>query len=96
MTPEEKRNFKKEMGIRSHIEGKFGEGKRKYDLGLIKTKTQSTSESWIASVFFVMNLAHWLRADIFMSFLHLRFISFIDQWHFFKERFIILYNIRTA
>jgi len=96
MTPEEKRNFKKEMGIRSHIEGKFGEGKRKYDLGLIKTKTQVTSESWIASVFFVMNLAHWLRADIFMSLLHLRFISFIDQWHFFKDRFITIYNIRTA
>ena len=68
LTRQEKRNLQTEASFRSQIEGKFGEGKRKYDLGLVKTKTMRTSESWIAAVFFVMNLAHWLRLDFFVSF----------------------------
>lgn len=67
MTKEEKRAFRASMGIRNRIEGKFGEGKRKYDLDCVKTKTRLTSESWIACTFFVMNLAHWLRIDFFVS-----------------------------
>ena len=37
----------------------------KYDLDIVKTKTMQTSESKIAAVFFVMNLARWLRTDSF-------------------------------
>ncbi len=96
MTPEEKRAFKKAMGIRSRIEGKFGEGKRKYDLGLVKTKTQMTSESWIACIFFVMNLAHWLRVDSFLLFLQLQFRRLLIQVNFVKERFAIVYQIQTG
>lgn len=55
---------------RSCIEGKFGEGKRKYDLDVIKARTSETSMSWIGAVFFVMNIAHWLRV-IFLSILNL-------------------------
>jgi transposase, IS5 family len=62
---------KEREGFRNGIEGKFGEGKRKYDLDLVKTKTRETSESWIAAVFFVMNLAAWLRKDLFLSFFRL-------------------------
>ncbi len=51
---------------RVKIEGKFGEGKRKYQLDLVKTKRSDTSESWIGAVFFVMNIAHLLRV-IFLS-----------------------------
>lgn len=90
MTPEEKRAFKKAMGIRSQIEGKFGEGKRKYDLGLVKTKIQITSESWIASVFFVMNLAHWMRVDFFAPFLKVFFRQVLAQFELFKERFVAM------
>ena len=68
LTPQEKRKLRNEAGFRSRIEGKFGEGKRKYDLGLVKTKTMDTSESWIAAVFFIMNLARWLRLYFFVSF----------------------------
>jgi len=57
---------------RSRIEGKLGEGKRKYDLGLVKAKRQDTSESWIKVVVFVMNIAHLLRV-IFLS--RLKFIA---------------------
>jgi len=54
--------------LRNQIEGKFGEGKRKYDLDCVKAKTMRTSESWIAAVFFVMNLARWLRMSSFLPF----------------------------
>ena len=67
LSKEEKRELKKGLSVRNRIEGKFGEGKRKYDLDLVKAKTPKTSESWIACVFFVMNLAHWLRVDFFVS-----------------------------
>ena len=96
MTREEKRAFKKAIGIRSCIEGKFGEGKRKYDLGLVKAKTQSTSESWIACVFFVMNLAHWLRADFFIPFLRVCIMRLFDHGEFVKERFVGNYRIQTV
>ncbi|NOY76142.1 MAG: transposase, partial [Kiritimatiellaeota bacterium] len=42
------------------IEGKFGQGKRKYGLDLIKAKLSSTSETWIAMIFLVLNLEKWL------------------------------------
>lgn len=58
---------KAQARLRNQIEGKFGEGKRKYDLDLVKAKTMSTSESWIAAVFFVMNLARWQRRRSFLS-----------------------------
>nr|NIY17040.1 IS5 family transposase [Nitrospinaceae bacterium] len=46
---------------RNRIEGKFGEGKRKYQLGRVRTKRQDTSEHWIAMTFFAMNIAAVLR-----------------------------------
>jgi len=60
-----KQRRRKEAGIRNGIEGKFGVGKRKFGLGLVMTKLRETSESWIAMVIFVMNIAHWL-SDIFV------------------------------
>ncbi len=43
------------------IEGKFGQGKRAYGLDKIQAKTPRTSEAWINSIFFVMNLLVLLR-----------------------------------
>jgi hypothetical protein len=68
LTKAQKKALQAGLVIRNRIEGKFGEGKRKYQLDLVKAKDQVTSESWIACVLFVMNLAQWLRADIFLSF----------------------------
>ena len=71
LTQEQKKELKthkKYSRQRSRVEGKFGEGKRKYDLGLVKAKRSDTSESWIGAVYFVMNIAHYLRV-IFLSFL---------------------------
>lgn len=86
LTKEEKRLIRTETRLRSQIEGKFGEGKRKYDLDLVKTKTMHTSESWIAAVFFVMNLAHWMRLDFVASFLKAILSRILNN---FKELFNI-------
>lgn len=58
---------KKKRRERVKVEGKFGEGKRKYQLDLVMAKRSDTSLSWIGSVFFVMNIAYLLRV-IFLSF----------------------------
>jgi len=38
------------------IEGKFGQGKNGYRLNYVRARCQRTSEAWINSIFFVMNL----------------------------------------
>ena len=82
----ERKQRRLEFGLRNHIEGKFGEGKRGYDLGLVKTKTPRTSEAWIAAVFFVMNLARWLREDFFVPLFKLIFEWLFPNNYNFKER----------
>jgi len=52
------------------IEGKFGQGKRRYSLGRIMTKLDCTSKTAIVMSFLVMNLERWLKA-IFLSFFRL-------------------------
>ena len=46
---------------RNAIEGKFGEGKRRYGLGLIRARLANTSMSVITLQMLVMNLEHKLR-----------------------------------
>ena len=43
-------------GERNPIEGKFGQAKTAYGLNRIKARLMDTSESWIASIFLVLNL----------------------------------------
>ena len=62
---EQLRLEREESGERNAIEGKFGEGKRRFSLGLIMTKLQATSETQIHLVFLVMNLQKILR-DLFI------------------------------
>jgi len=50
-----------DVGVRNQIEGKFGQGKRRFSLGLIKSKLAKTAETSIAITFLVMNLEHLLR-----------------------------------
>jgi IS5 family transposase len=52
---------KQDASQRNVVEGKFGEGKRRYGLGLIQTRLRETSETVIALQLFVMNLEHKLR-----------------------------------
>ncbi|NOR33316.1 MAG: transposase [Bacteroidales bacterium] len=55
-TPYEKSKKKKLRNKRNQIEGKFGEGKNGNSLNKVRARLQNTSESWVAGVFFVMNL----------------------------------------
>ncbi len=55
----QKRKRKKEAAERNQIEGKFGQGKNGYNLNEIRARLMDTSESWIACIFFIMNLIHY-------------------------------------
>lgn len=101
LTQEQKKELKtrkKYSRQRSRVEGKFGEGKRKYDLGLVKAKRSDTSESWIGAVYFVMNIAYYLRV-IFLSFLKnsqnwLKNLKIIEMNRYMVSRCrLILYTI---
>ena len=54
--------------IRSTIEGKFGQAKRRFSLTRVRTKLSDTSGTAIAITFLVMNLSTWLRG-VFCAFL---------------------------
>jgi hypothetical protein len=60
-TAQQKWRKKKLAAQRNHIEAKFGQGKRGYDLNNIKARLPKTSESWIGAIFFVMNLTKLLK-----------------------------------
>jgi IS5 family transposase len=51
-----KRKKKKLKNKRNQIEGKFGEGKNGNSLNKVRARLKDTSESWVAGIFFVMNL----------------------------------------
>ncbi|MDL2320836.1 transposase [Desulfosarcina sp. OttesenSCG-928-B08] len=57
--------LRQDAADRNLVEGKFGQGKRRYSLGLVMTKLSSTSESSIMIAFIVMNLKRWLAILLF-------------------------------
>jgi len=71
---------KQDASERNAIEGKFGEGKRHYGLGLISACLQQTSETTIALNLLLMNLGKIFR-DTFLSFL------FIFQLRVMQENY---------
>jgi hypothetical protein len=67
-TPYRKRKFKEEQGMRNQVEGKFGQGKNGYNLSRVRARAARTSESWIAAIFFVMNLVRFSKEFLFSFF----------------------------
>ena len=65
----QKTKRKKEATERNQVEGKFGQGKNGYLLNQIRAKLLKTSESWVACIFFVMNLIHYEKTFAFDCFL---------------------------
>lgn len=53
---------------RNAVEGKFGQGKRRYSLNRIMTRLSHTSETAIMLSFLVMNLKRWLATLLFFIF----------------------------
>lgn len=68
---EQKRLEQQDAKKRNAVEGKFGEGKRRYGLDRIMAKLQNTSETVIALQFLVMNLERKFRIllSIFLKWL---------------------------
>src|SRR5690625_3552541 len=64
---EQKRIERQDASERNEIEGKFGEGKRRYGLGLISACLQQTSETAISLSLLLMNIGKILR-DSFLAF----------------------------
>jgi hypothetical protein len=65
---EEKKQMRRDELERNAIEGKFGQGKRRFRLACIRGKLPETSGSMIALVFLVMNLEKILK-EVFLLFL---------------------------
>jgi len=57
---QEKQQSREDATARMAIEGKFGQGKRRFGLGRMMAKLASTSETMIQISFLVMNLEHLL------------------------------------
>jgi len=90
---EQKRIEREDESMRIAVEGKFGEGKRRYSLDKIGTKLKETSETSIMMVFMVMNLMVLVRrkAKAF-------FVSLIDTLIEMAEQlsFIPMWLLRAA
>jgi transposase, IS5 family len=61
---EAKKQAQEDEKIRNCIEGKFGQGKRRFSLNRIMTKLEATSRTSIAITFLVINLSRLLKEDL--------------------------------
>ena len=79
ISKEKKKQAAYDEKIRSSIEGKFGQGKRRFSLNCVMTKLSHTSKTAIAITFLVMNLSTYLssllRAFLCLFFRNLPFLQ---------------------
>jgi hypothetical protein len=80
--PAERKQMREDELERNAVEGKFGQGKRRYGLGLIRAKLAETSGSMIGTAILVMNLEKLLRE------------VFWPLWQ--RAVFTILYRLRWS
>jgi IS5 family transposase len=80
VSQEKKKQAKDDERIRNSIEGKFGQGKRRFSLGRVMTKLSYTSETTIAITFLVMNLSTHL-SRLFYAF----FCQFLKTASFLRS-----------
>jgi hypothetical protein len=66
--PPESAQARDDARVRNQIEGKFGQGKRRFSLGRIMAKLDTTAETTIAITFLVMNLERLLQQLLFVLF----------------------------
>jgi transposase, IS5 family len=69
VSSEQKKQAREDEKIRNSIEGKFGQGKRRFSLSRVMAKLSKTSETAIAVTFLVMNLVACLRQVFLCQFL---------------------------
>lgn len=80
----QKKVARTEKNERNHIEGKFGQGKSKYNLNKIMARLENTAQSWISVIFFVMNILKLSKA-LFCSILKPVIIN-IFAWEFTAKK----------
>ncbi|AFW95735.1 IS5 family IS5 ssgr transposase [Anabaena sp. 90] len=85
VSKENKKQAAYDEGIRNYIEGKFGQGKRRFSLGRVMAKLPHTSLTAIAITFLVMNLSTLLSRG-FWGFL----------WQFFQIISFFFNSIRKS
>lgn len=85
-----RRQEREDSGKRNEVEGKFGEGKRKYGLNRIRGKHPETSESIIVLQFMIMNLWGMLRE--FLSF----FLESLEKVISAMSRLLFTQNLSTS
>jgi transposase, IS5 family len=76
---ETKKQAQQDERIRSGIEGKFGQGKRRFSLDRIMTKLDNTSQTSIAIIFLVINLSRLLK-EAMIAFLCQFFLITMFPW----------------
>jgi len=77
-----KRQRREDERMRIPVEGKFGQGKNGYRLNQIRARLASTSETWVRSIFLVMNLMALLRfllPDRQMTTFH-AVLEYVKRW----------------
>jgi len=78
----DRRQAAMDEAIRNRVEGKFGQGKRRFGLGRVMAKLACTSTAQISLSFLVMNLEQALRRLFFSLFFwchHLSRMIFVNQ-----------------
>lgn len=98
ISKEKKQQAAEDEKIRSSIEGKFGQGKRRFSLNRVMTKLSHTSKTAIAITFLVMNLSTYLsrllKAFLCLFFKNIPFLrSDINKYYIFtvfrKQKLIL-------
>jgi len=81
--PAERKLMRQDELDRNAVEGKFGQGKRRYGLGLIRAKLAETSGSMVGMAILVMNLEKLLREVFLLIWKRVVFAIFYrSQWSF--------------
>jgi IS5 family transposase len=81
--PAERKQMRADELERNAVEGKFGQGKRRYGLGLIRAKLAETSGSMIGMAILVMNLEKLLREVFWLLWKKAVFgVFYRAQWSF--------------
>jgi hypothetical protein len=97
VSKQKKKQAKDDERVRNEIEGKFGQGKRRFSLNRVMAKLDETSVTAIAMTFLVMNLSRLLRQILSVNFsLFLTFWSRVGclinlNYILFKEKYQNLY-----
>ena len=83
---------------RVSIEGKFGQGKRRFNLGRIMSKGSDTSACRIVMIFLVMNLMKWLKVIFYALFIWLADMAEGGMNHFvgLKKNFAAAFTCQLA